>query len=350
MIPLYIVEKLKNLNIEDVAKQLGMSVFRHKALCFMHEDRHPSLSFMKNGHGWKCFVCDKGGANAISLVMEYKGVDFKEACDWLCREYSIYYDGQTRIHPKRTMPAFERTFSRKDSNAPAGNNEKYYEIIDWIVTHAGLSECSKTFLFCQRKLTPSVINQLQIGSVSEPEKLIQALTSEFEVNDLIDSEIIKETNTKYYLRAFTPCILFPYCDIEGNIVGLQTRYIGNNPKAPRFQYLGYKSINIFNLPILRTLKALDDLYISEGITDCLAMLSDGLKAIAIPSASNIPENDLRLLAKFRLHMYADHDEAGERAFREMRKKLIDFGGYIKREDFPRQYKDYGEYYQHLKNG
>lgn len=45
--------KLDLLSCEEVAERLGIEVRRHRALCFMHDDHHPSLSF----YGDKGAVC-----------------------------------------------------------------------------------------------------------------------------------------------------------------------------------------------------------------------------------------------------------------------------------------------------
>ena len=70
------IDALNNLSCENVAEKLGIEVIRHRALCFMHDDHHPSLYFSgKNREKWWCFVCNKGG-RAINLVMEYTGIGF----------------------------------------------------------------------------------------------------------------------------------------------------------------------------------------------------------------------------------------------------------------------------------
>lgn len=84
-----VLSRLKALSCEDVAQKLNISVKRHRALCFMHEDHHPSLAFLgANRNSWYCFVCNKGG-NAIDLVKESEDCGFVEACSWLCKEYNI---------------------------------------------------------------------------------------------------------------------------------------------------------------------------------------------------------------------------------------------------------------------
>ena len=40
-----IISKLHEIDCESLAKTLGLSVKGHRASCFMHVDRNPSLSF-----------------------------------------------------------------------------------------------------------------------------------------------------------------------------------------------------------------------------------------------------------------------------------------------------------------
>ena len=80
-------------------------------------------------------------------------------------------------------------------------------------------------------------------------------------------------------------------------------------------------MSIYNLPILKHLQPGEPLYIAEGCSDCWAMLSAGLKAVALPSASSLNERDFELLKPLNLHIYPDHDEAGERAWLRLRQWL-----------------------------
>ena len=75
-IPEEIVERLNALPVEEVARRLGMEVGRHRALCFMHDDHHPSLSFNVRKNIYYCFVCQKGGG-PIRLVQDCEGWSFQ---------------------------------------------------------------------------------------------------------------------------------------------------------------------------------------------------------------------------------------------------------------------------------
>lgn len=143
---------------------------------------------------------------------------------------------------------------------------------------------------------------------------------------------------------YTPCLLFPYYDQDGSLIGIQSRYLGTNEKAPRFQFMSSQKTRLYNLPILNSLNRGDKLYISEGITDCLALLSDGLNAVAIPSATILPLEDLILLKNYELHMYPDRDEAGQKAFMALRRFFINHYSTVRAEALPEGVKDYCDYY------
>ncbi len=80
------IERLKELNIRDVADRLGIEVSdRGNSHCFNTEahangDQHPSLSFYDSDTKFKCHGCGVGG-DTIALVQIYEHIeDFPEAC------------------------------------------------------------------------------------------------------------------------------------------------------------------------------------------------------------------------------------------------------------------------------
>ena len=86
------------------------------------------------------------------------------------------------------------------------------------------------------------------------------------------------------------------------------------------------------------------MHISEGITDCLALLSDGLDAVAIPSATILPMEDLVLLKNYDLYMYPDQDEAGLKAFIALRRFFVNHYSTVKAKELPDGVKDYCDFY------
>ena len=104
------------------------------------------------------------------------------------------------------------------------------------------------------------------------------------------------------------------------------------------------------LKVLKRLKEGEPLYITEGASDCWAMLSSGHKAIAIPSATLLKREELKQLfgseemRRLNVHIYPDQDAPGEALFLALRELLPQ----IVRHQLPAGCKDYGELWQRLR--
>jgi DNA primase len=98
------------------------------------------------------------------------------------------------------------------------------------------------------------------------------------------------------------------------------------------------------------LKPGDALWITEGSSDCWAMLSAGHKAIAIPSATLLTRHDVEQLSivnsqlSISYHMFPDRDAPGERLFLQLQKVLPS----LVHHQLPPDCKDFSEYYLKLK--
>ena len=116
--------------------------------------------------------------------------------------------------------------------------------------------------------------------------------------------------------------------------------------TPRFRFPSGSQCSIYNLPVLQLLKPGDSLWITEGCSDCWAMLSAGHKAVAIPSATLLTHRDAQQLSvlssqfSIEYHMFPDRDEPGERLFLQLQKVLPS----LIHHQLPPGCKDFGEYY------
>ncbi len=137
-------------------------------------------------------------------------------------------------------------------------------------------------------------------------------------------------------------------------------------REPRFRFPQGSECGIYNLPVLNLLRPGDELYITEGCSDCWAMLSAGHKAIAIPSATLLSKKDKELLKSISqaptkpprgeafvspsgdqrvgvgvtFHMYPDRDEPGERLFLQLKELLPN----LEHHQLPVGCKDFSDYY------
>jgi len=288
------LQKLRDLPIEGVAERLGLRVERHKCLCPFHDDHHPSLTFSVSRNTFRCWACGAHG-DTIDLAMKLCGEEaFREACQWLANEHSVIL---TEYKPSETKPAKPFDGSRF---------ERYFE-------HPWLSPNACKFLFEERRLDPAVIRNCRLNS-------------------------------------FRDWLQIPYYNREGRLIGIQSRYMGTDPAQPRFRFPSGSECSIYNLPVLNLLKEGEPLYITEGCSDCWAMLSAGHKAIAIPSATLLTRKDIEQFSiinsqlSISFHMYPDRDEPGERLFLQLKELLPN----LEHHQLPKDCKDYSEYYLKLK--
>ena len=291
------IEKLRELPIEAVAERLGLHVVRHKCLCPFHDDHHPSMSLGRNNK-YRCFVCGAHG-DVIELVMRHLQKSFPDACRWLMdgsgvtvngsgvdKPHTSYIRHQTSFDASRYAPFFERPF---------------------------LNDEARRFLFDERRLDPRVVSWCRL--------------------------------TSWHDRQGVAWLETPYYDHEGRLVGIQNRNLVRGA-LPRFRFPSGSWCGVYNLPVLNRLRQGEDLYITEGCSDCWAMLSAGHKAIAIPSATLLTKevrNQLEtcnLQLETHFHMYPDRDEPGERLFLQLKELLPS----LQHHQLPPGCKDFSEYY------
>ena len=327
MLSKYDIQKLNDLNIEDVADALGLTVKRHKSLCPFHDDSHPSLTFSTSRNRYRCYVCDARGGT-IDLVMNYSHLSFYDACLWLAKEFDIYLPevGVREVQPKslrslRSMRSPKRTFQT--------NQTLDLHYLESLISNPCLTKEAKKFLYEERHLDPRVIKWLGLSSISRPVPMSG------------------NPNGTWFNA---PSLLIPYRDINGKILSVQARYLGKEKDCPRFQFPKGSRCSIYNLPVLQLLREGEPLFVTEGCSDCWSMLSSGHKAIAIPSATLLQESDFKLLGTWilehgtTLHIYPDQDKAGEALYNRLVEASIHLGFTLVRHQLPMGCKDFSDYY------
>ena len=163
----------------------------------------------------------------------------------------------------------------------------------------------------------------------------------------IDPRVVRWCRlTSWKDKRGVPWLQIPYYDREGRLVGVQNRNLVRDG-LPRFRFPQGSECGIYNLPVLNLLRPGDELWITEGCSDCWAMLSAGHKAIAIPSATLLTRKDKEQLSiinsqlSIEYHMYPDRDAPGERLFMQLQQVLPS----LVHHQLPEGYKDFGEWYK-----
>ena len=365
------LQRLRSLPVEAVAERLGLRVVRHKSLCPFHDDHHASLSYSPSRNTFRCFVCDARGGT-IDLVMRHLNMSFPDACRWLANGTNIILDTYRPRTPTANRPA--RPFD-------AARYARLFE-------HPWLSDEARTFLFTERQLNPRVISWCRLTSWTDRQGTHWLQTPYFDASGQLIG--LQNRNLDYGKQKGDEgeedngSMGNGYGSMgkgngsmgKGNgsmVKGKQEQAVEARPEqgaegkqglaveaepkqgseakpegreAPRFRFPYGSRCTVYNLPVTAMLRPGEPLFITEGCSDCWAMLSAGHKAIAIPSATLLSQADKALLRDLAqrlgtsFHMFPDRDAPGERLFMQLKEVLPG----LQHHQLPPGCKDFAEYY------
>lgn len=356
MINKFDIQKLRELDILQVADLLGMGLRNKRALCIHHDDHHPSLAFNVKKNTCHCYSCGFS-ADTIALVRERLNLGFSEACHWLADHFDVYigdekYGNSARYTEKsadkklltasdRRMASLRAHFAETHVShghvAPSSVDVEFYQ---QMFRQMHLSESGQRFLFEERLLSPEALKVCQIVSTEQSVCMARVGRGVFD----------------------GPSLIFPYFDQEGRLVSVQSRYLGKKrpessfdmnkasldeakPKEiPRFKFAPGSHRMIYGLDRLKDYPPDEPLLITEGPSDCWTALTLGIHAIAIPSATLFDRRFQGLLAGRNLHIFPDQDEAGLSLYFELKKALPS----LVYHQLPEGCKDLSEYYLKLR--
>ena len=361
MINKFDIQKLRELDILQVADLLGMGLRNKRALCIHHDDHHPSLAFNVKKNTCHCYSCGFS-ADTIGLVRERLNLGFSEACRWLADHFDVYiadekYGNSARYADKcadkKVLTASDRRLASlrahfAETHVSHGHPSSAYvapsavdvEFYQQMFRQMHLSESGRRFLFEERLLSPEALKVCQIVSTEQSVCMARVGRGVFD----------------------GPSLIFPYFDQEGRLVSVQSRYLGKpksesssdmdkvsfdevKPKEiPRFKFAPGSHRMIYGLDRLKDYPSDEPLLITEGPSDCWTALTLGIHAIAIPSATLFDRRFQGLLAGRNLHIFPDQDEAGLSLYFELKKALPS----LVYHQLPEGCKDLSEYYLKLR--
>lgn len=358
MIDKFDIQKLRELDILQVADLLGMGLRNKRALCIHHDDHHPSLAFNVKKNTCHCYSCGFS-ADTIGLVRERLNLGFSEACRWLAEHFDVYigdekygnsagkygnsaekYGNSARYaetHVLHVCPSSANGAPSSANGTPSSVDVEFYQ---QMFRQMHLSESGERFLFEERLLCPEVLKVCHIASTEQSVCMSRVGRGVFD----------------------GPSLIFPYFDQEGRLVSVQSRYLGKKspdssfdmnkapldeakPKEiPRFKFAPGSHRMVYGLDRLKDYPPGEPLLITEGPSDCWTALTLGFHAIAIPSATLFDRSFQALLTGRNLHIFPDQDEAGLSLYFELKTALP---GLVYHQ-LPEGCKDLSEYYLKLR--
>ncbi len=321
-----IIDAIHNINIVDVIQKylpLKKEGANYKACCPFHDEKTPSFVVSPSKNRYNCFGgC--GSGDAIKFVQEKEQLNFIDAVDAICKEHNIPFE--------KKLP---RNFNQKEHNIKE-NIKDINE--DACVYFKELLEQNTTDekAYALRRFTKETIELFGIGLAPKPwrEFLTQAKKKQHSLNDILQSNLVRFKNEKYY-DFFRERLMFPIHDERGRVVGFTGRVFPHLEGEKDAKYMNSPESLAYNKS-----KVLYGLYqakanivkkgyavIVEGQADVVSLHQRNINNSVAGSGTALDVAQLNLLKKYtdELLLIYDNDKAGDKAWVKNGKLAVQLG-------------------------
>lgn len=279
--------------------------------CPFHDDKTPSLSVSPNENLFQCFGCGASG-DVIRFVEMFDKVNFKEAVKRLDRNDSFF----NRPNPTRRKPP--------NPELPPANMQAYLERVAAIYeNNFAQKDLAKAYLENRGIIDAGLFARHTAGYCDGT--LHDILPNDGDVlNTLKHLGILLEDGSE----RFKNCVVFPVYDLEGGVITLYGRHLGESSK--RHLFLPNRPTGLWNGSILKTTS---EIILTESVMDALSVHMAGFpNVISIQSTTGLTEREIMDLKIYRVQkiiLLMDGDEAGIKAGKRLKEKLHEFAVDIK---------------------
>lgn len=341
-------EILSSSSIINILEYYGLKVNKNKCTCPFHNDSHPSMMINTNKGIAKCFACGSGG-NAISFIQKYEteinhnAISTVEAMQ---KAIDIQHLNIT-IPQNNTVELTEEQKKQKrlsnilkDAITICENNLKYKSI-----------DSKRTLAYLKdRNLSEKVINNFHIGFNLDYNNITNELLKKYQLKDLIEVGITKETNNDY-IDIFSKRIMIPIFDQYGNPVGFGARVLDNNTKPKYINTMATPLFNkseiLFNYHKAKSFARDYEIIILEGYMDVISSNEIGFSNTVGIMGTALTKEQIELIKKLKCEvtLSLDNDDVGKNAMIRVIPDLLKEHLEVNVLDISRldgKYKDFGD--------
>lgn len=295
----------------------------YKAVCPFHDDTNPSLVVSPEKQFFKCFVCGTSGT-AISFVQKYEKISYGEAIKKVCDIVNYHPEGlDTIAKPKKVD-------ERKESLLKCLHDlSLYYQFA--LNTPEGKEGLE---YFESRKLDAPLRNKYKLGyAYKDGKATINYLQKKgHSIKTIEDTGVAKMISVGNYADMNEGRVVFPICDIDGNVVGFSARRLKNDDTAKYMNtpetYLFHKSSNLYNIHIAKDAAKLKGyIYVCEGFMDVYALAKIGIDAAVAIMGTALTNEHIQILRSLNveIRLCLDGDLPGQSAMMKIAKMLSKAG-------------------------
>jgi len=280
--------------------------------CPFHNEKTPSFNVNSSRQRYHCFGCGADG-HAISLLMQFEGLGFRDACKRLAAEVGI------TIEERPASP--EEDLRRQQRERLFRVNEIAAEYFHQLLMDDPGGNPARNYMR-KRGYGRKAAKEYQIGyALDSWDGLKKHLEKEgCGAEDARALGLIrpgKQNRGDYDL--FRGRLIFPIYDISGRVVAFGARVLDdgkpkyiNSPESPVY----HKGRVLFGLYQARqAMRKSDEVILVEGYFDQLALYRAGFPQVVATCGTALTVDHARLLKRYvkRVVLLFDQDEAGKQA-------------------------------------
>jgi len=339
--------QVRGVDILQVAQALGIVVLKgNKALCPLHGDKDPSLSFRNNR--FKCFGCGENGS-PIDLVMKMQNIGLSEAAEWIGSRFGVELpDRSERRSLSRSSgkaPVVVSPPPQKTERLSTSVDPLFYDIYAALL--GSLPERSGEEWVVSRGFPTSVAREYSIKKIDFPSRVLKHLQDGWPESLLLASGVADPAREGKDIRLHwgPGWILLPvygHGETGGRVVFLQ----GRNPLPdgkPKFKEPGGGFPRpLFWTNLARLVPEGGDLVLVEGLPDALAAELFNYPAVAILGVEALSNEIIRTLLPYRVKLASDMDSAGRKFALKAAERFEAMGRVVTIMELPDDAKDWND--------
>ena len=272
------ISKVRELAIEDVLKpyvSLSRKGSTLMGLCPFHAEKTGSFAVSPHRNLFHCFSCNRGG-DAITFIMEKENLSFIEAVRFIAENNNIpvEYTDEERTH---------------EQVAETKHRESLLAALDCVQSYfleklrAGTSEeCSKAREYAYGRWPEEFCSVAGIGYAPKDGSAFMEYCRQKSLAEekLFELGMLRRGEDGSVYAMFRQRFMIPVRNRWGRIIAYTARYIGDNPKAPKYinsatSVVYFKGETIFGIDRASRQRDADYFIIVEGAPDVLRMQSVG---------------------------------------------------------------------------
>ena len=294
------ISKVRNISIEEVLKPYVSLARRGTSLvglCPFHSERTPSFTVSPKKGLYHCFGCNRGG-DAISFIMEKENLSFMDAVVFIAKRHGIDVE---YVEEEQSDDEIAAARCRESLLISLEHIQKFF--FDSLRQDTPESRQARDYVYGRWPEETCAI--AGIGYAPKDGGLFADYCRKAAISEdaLFELGFLKRSEDCGAYAMFRQRIMIPIRNRWGRVIAYTARYIGTNPKAPKYinsatSTVYSKGETLFGIDRASRVRGADYFIAVEGAPDVLRMQSVGYDNTVAALGTAWTDSQFTLLKKF----------------------------------------------------